>query len=81
MSKLHRIEDGLYGFKCPGCKCTHIISYKWEFNGSIDRPTFKPSLKVTSDIICHSYITDGKIKFLSDCTHNLKDKEVEIPEW
>ena len=28
--------------------------------------------------ICHSFITDGKIKFLEDCTHNLKNKTVKL---
>lgn len=29
---------------------------------------------------CHSFITDGKISFLSDCTHDLAGKEVDLPE-
>jgi hypothetical protein len=29
---------------------------------------------------CHSYITDGKIQFLSDCTHHLKGQTVELPD-
>jgi hypothetical protein len=29
---------------------------------------------------CHSFITDGMIKFLGDCTHDLKDKTVPLPE-
>lgn len=33
------------------------------------------------EIICHSFVTDGYIQFLSDCTHHLRDKTVEIPEW
>lgn len=49
---------------------------KWTWNNSLDKPTFQPSLLIRSvnnpnvaDYICHSYITDGKIQFLSDCTH------------
>ncbi len=30
---------------------------------------------------CHSFVTDGKIKFLSDCTHELKGQTVLIPDW
>lgn len=30
---------------------------------------------------CHSYITDGKIKFLADCHHSLAGQTVEIPDW
>ena len=31
--------------------------------------------------ICHSFITDGKIQFLSDCTHSLAGQTVPIPDW
>lgn len=31
--------------------------------------------------VCHSFVTDGKIQFLGDCTHALKGQTVEIPEW
>lgn len=31
--------------------------------------------------ICHSFVTDGKIQFLSDCTHALAGKTVELPPW
>ena len=30
--------------------------------------------------ICHSFITDGKIQFLGDCTHELKNQTVELPD-
>jgi predicted RNA-binding Zn-ribbon protein involved in translation (DUF1610 family) len=29
---------------------------------------------------CHSYITDGKIQFLNDCSHQLAGQTVELPE-
>jgi hypothetical protein len=31
-------------------------------------------------VICHSFITNGKIQFLSDCTHELKNQTVDLPE-
>lgn len=31
--------------------------------------------------ICHSFIADGRIQFLGDCTHELKGQTVEIPLW
>jgi len=31
--------------------------------------------------ICHSFVTDGKIQFLSDCTHTLAGQTVALPEW
>ncbi len=29
---------------------------------------------------CHSYVTDGKIQFLGDCTHTLAGQTVELPD-
>lgn len=31
-------------------------------------------------VICHSFVTDGKIQFLTDCTHHLAGKIVELPD-
>jgi len=30
--------------------------------------------------ICHSFIRDGKIQFLGDCTHALAGQTVDLPE-
>jgi hypothetical protein len=30
--------------------------------------------------VCHSFIRDGKIQFLGDCTHALAGQTVELPE-
>jgi hypothetical protein len=30
---------------------------------------------------CHSFIKDGKIQFLGDCTHKLTGQTVDLPEW
>lgn len=85
------IIEGHMHFWCPGCKMAHGIYTEphqkpiWTFNNNFEKPTFKPSLLITwgGDIKkkCHSYITDGKIQFLGDCTHDLKGKTVEIPDW
>lgn len=31
-------------------------------------------------LCCHSFVTDGKIQFLDDCTHTLRGAH-EIPDW
>lgn len=31
--------------------------------------------------VCHSYITDGNIQFLGDCTHELKGQKVQLPQF
>ncbi|WP_437884636.1 DUF6527 family protein [Pseudomonas sp. LRF_L74] len=29
--------------------------------------------------VCHSFVTDGRIQFLSDCTHALAGQTVDLP--
>ncbi|MDP2369319.1 DUF6527 family protein [Rhodoferax sp.] len=31
--------------------------------------------------VCHSYVTDGRIQFLGDCTHALAGQTVDLPAW
>lgn len=75
-------------FFCPGCRHGHEITanglrnsggHTWTWNGSMSAPTFQPSLNIPG--VCHSFITDGRIKFLNDCTHALVGQEVDIPDW
>ncbi len=30
--------------------------------------------------ICHTFITDGKIQYLTDCTHKLAGQTIDLPE-
>lgn len=32
-------------------------------------------------VICHSFVRDGRIQFLGDCTHALAGQTVDLPEW
>lgn len=57
----------------------------WTFNGDERHPTFEPSLLVTYPYgdppeirRCHSFIRNGQIQFLSDCTHELAGKAVPL---
>lgn len=72
-------------FRCPGCGDAHAFTGpRWNWNGSVDMPTFTPSLLCNPDhppTRCHSFVTGGKIQFLADCHHSLKGQTVEIPEW
>jgi hypothetical protein len=112
--KLRTIEGGILAFCCPGCEECHGVSVSgdhpvWGWNGSVDAPTFTPSILVRSGhyapngvtnscwctydaehpdhpsgfkcMVCHSFVTDGKIQFLSDSTHKLSGQTVEIPDW
>lgn len=75
----------IYWFHCPGCECGHAFHVpQWTWNGSMDSPSFQPSLMCNRDdprSQCHSFITDGKIQFLSDCWHGLAGQTVDIPDW
>lgn len=33
------------------------------------------------DMICHTFVTDGQIQFLSDCTHALAGQTVPLPDF
>ena len=82
MAKFEKLAGtkGQYSFWCPGCQCAHPV---WGFNGDTEKPTITPSIKVeypTEDQveICHSFIRDGRIEYLSDCTHSLAGKTVDM---
>lgn len=80
-----------YNFRCPGCTTLHVIHVShptadtWTFNGDLKRPTFSPSILVNADRShpglprCHSFVRDGCIQFLGDCTHDLAGRTVELP--
>lgn len=62
---------------------------RWGFDGNYERPTLTPSINVTysgSDAgrdgappaICHSFVRDGQIQFLSDCTHALAGQTIPL---
>jgi hypothetical protein len=58
----------------------------WAWNGSLDAPTLTPSIKVTStddDVVnvCHSFLTDGQMHFLDDCSHAYRGQVVPLAEY
>lgn len=64
----------------------------WTWNESLTEPTFSPSVLVSypgadagvngaPPAVCHSFVNDGKIQFLGDCTHHLAGQTVPLPEW
>lgn len=95
MAKVKLLQDGehgtIYKFICPGCGKQHWFWTKskfgpvWSFNGDMDKPTVRASIKVTTRLpdgghICHSFVTDGRIQFLEDSTHHLKGQTVDLPD-
>lgn len=51
-----------------GCWCTYAAAHPDE----TDLPRCNR---------CHSFVHDGQIEFLTDCTHALAGTTVPIPEW
>lgn len=41
----------------------------------------KPGPQTQVKDVCHSFITDGRIQYLGDCTHHLAGQTVAIPFW
>lgn len=101
-------QDNHLSFWCPGCDEAHgINASKWNWNGNAEKPTFSPSVLVTSGHYmtehtgdcwctytertgnttnfkchrCHSFVIDGMIQFLGDCSHALAGQTVLLPEW
>lgn len=82
-----------YHFHCEGCNSSHAVytkghKTKWGFNDNEERPTFTPSILARwtegieeKKMVCHSFVTDGKIKYLNDCTHHLKGQTVELLDF
>lgn len=71
-------------------------SQAWGWNGNGDTPTFTPSVLVTHDAKpdaseefkewrtarrCHSFVVDGNIQFLGDCTHAMAGQTVPLPDF
>lgn len=59
----------------------------WGFNGDLERPTFTPSILTSAThgeertpFRCHSFVRDGRIEFLSGCTHALAGQTLDLPE-
>ena len=73
---------------CPGCLTDHQISVdKWSWDGDLEKPTITPSVLINDDLACpnyprcHHFVKDGKLEFLSDCTHDLVGQTVDMEDF
>jgi Family of unknown function (DUF6527) len=60
----------------------------WTWNGSLDAPTLRPSILTNwqggdpfISITCHSFVNEGVVTFLGDCTHELTGKDVPLLDF
>ena len=69
---------------------------RWGYNGDPASPTFTPSILLRTGRavdptfvpepgdppeVCHTFVTDGRIQFLDDCTHALAGQTVPLPPY
>lgn len=83
-------NDIEFTFYCPGCEHHHGFKTtgkepRWTFNGNMEKPTVQPSIRCRvpgdeefPEEVCHFYITDGKIQYLTDCTHKLAGQTIDM---
>lgn len=84
-----KMSHGLYTKDTP----SRIIGPRWTFNGDFQKPTIHPSISAKGAIlldkdepddfdpnaICHSFVVDGQIRFLTDCTHDKAGQTLDLP--
>lgn len=86
MAKVRKLSGGNFDYMifCPACKCGHGIDLaRWTFNGDMEKPAVSPSLLINYEDgkVCHSFIKEGKIQFLNDCTHDLAGQTVDLEDF
>lgn len=61
---------------------------KWSITGTADAPTVSPSIHVHGRdpenkrfTICHSFIENGRIRYLDDSRHKLRRQTVDLPDY
>lgn len=108
--KLRISAEGGIAYRCPCGDAHYVTRPRWTWNGDLERPTFTPSVLVTTGHYiplerndgscwctynaehpddpapfgcyrCHSYVRDGVVEFLADCTHALAGKSVPLGDW
>lgn len=91
MSDVINVVGETVMFLCPACgNDVHAVKIKagaWTWNRSMTVPTFTPSVRVNKGQLnarrpeCHSYVREGQIQYLNDCTHDLAGETVPLPPW
>lgn len=93
--KLRLMNPTHVAFFCPGCQRPHVLRVggnerpRWGYNGDPKAPTFTPSVHhnapgaqhVDGLPTCHSFVTNGQIRYLPDSTHHLAGQTVELPPY
>jgi len=78
---------GTWGFNEDGDKPTFTPSVlvrgakKLTDQQHADWMSGKAPLPLAELVVCHSFVTAGRIQFLGDCTHDLAGQTVDLPDW
>jgi len=78
-AKVRRLSNDALAFRCPGCKEEHVVTVSgknpiWTWNGSLDAPTFNPSVLVTS-----GHYVQGEEGKPCWCTYNAEHPDKPAP--
>ena len=84
--KVHPTDSTMYMFWDVGLQQPNAFYIRgdrgWAWNGDFDKPTVTPSVLLTiENERSHLFIRDGKIQYLSDCTHELAGKTIEMVDF
>lgn len=96
--KARRVNGSMthWAYYCPGCRHAHVLPVgvtggpNWTFNGSVDTPTFHPSIRVSvggygsaqqERTLCHNWVRDGRIEFLDDSTGHALRGWHDLPDF
>ena len=82
----HRVMVGdgpgpRWGFNGSGDKPTFTPSVLVTWTEPSDDPSEFDDTAKDKKLACHSFVTDGRIQFLGDCTHSLAGQTVDLPDW
>jgi len=55
----------------------------WSWNGDTEKPTLRPSILTElnyggTHYRCHSFVNDGVVQFLGDCSHDKANTNLEL---
>jgi hypothetical protein len=78
---MHQIDIAKWEFNGDYERPTFSPSYLvWRDPKPDVDPKHDPDGKYRSGFRCHSFIKDGKIQYLDNCTHKLANQMVELPD-
>lgn len=86
MAIVHKGTGDVYFIFCPACKRVHKFDATWGFNGDMNKPSLHHSILCHNGngvppYKCHSIITNGRITYCDDCTHDLKNQTLDLLDF